>query len=92
MNEPAIIPDPSLRKLAPRDVTETIDAMLAVIPASFVGLIADIKRARASSLYRSPESQWITWGELSDTLAESIGEPVEPWQIQVRDIFTFGTH
>ncbi len=70
-----------------RDISKVIDAMLEHVPASEVSLVAKLKSLRNKSLYTAPEAMSIVWLGAMNVLQTQVGEPKEPWQHKVHDIF-----
>lgn len=73
-----------------RILTEVIDKMLLVIPASETSLIAALRSCRSSAEYTAPEMMGLRWEKTATALIGHFGEVPkinEPWEREVVDIW-----
>lgn len=73
-----------------RDLTEVIKQIKELVPADFEKrepLFNDLDYAANQICYAPPEMWANCWLITAEALATYIGDPKEPWQHQVRDLF-----
>ena len=69
-----------------RDIIEVIDRLLGIVPEGETGLRAGLNSVKQSALFTAPEMMTIRWRRLGEVLQEEIGQPREPWQVEVGEI------
>ena len=71
----------------PRNLPDTITAMLALIPETERGLISKLESVRNGAHYTAPEAMGSEWRKVQAVLVEHLGFPAPGWQTEVAEVF-----
>ena len=77
--------------VSPRDLTTVVEQILEVIPEDEEGTRKALRKASLiADLFRSPETMWMAWDEVSSILNDRLGEDIKnwpDWKYKVQAIF-----
>jgi len=86
-DEPKNTPE-TTPKIKKRDLSDVIEALLVHVPETEEKLVRTLKSIKDSANFCPPESMGVLWKRTSIVLMDEIGQPTEPWQKRVSDIFS----
>jgi len=71
----------------PRDLPDTINAMLALIPECEHTLIRKLTAVRNGARFTAPGAMGSEWRRVQGVLSKHIGFPAPGWQAEIAEVF-----